>query len=361
MIQRLGRSAPRPRRLVLATLVAISFSIFAVCWSSAAPRARAASSPLTPVSFGVFTGGAQEILLYAAQDQGFFKKYGIDASFVPGTSAVTTAAALVGGSINVADINPSAEFPLIQEGTNLVSLLVDNGWVLNLIAQKNLPLPDKNKGYPAIMKDLVGKTVGVAGLGATLAENLVKVLLEKAGLSPDSVTFVAVGSAATAVAAFKQGTIQVLDAPAPEPQLIGADDYQTVVNMVGNPKVIPYPGLTNKSGNMLVSTWTYVNAHKTVVNNVCKAIWAAWKYVEQPQNESHVVQDMASLTTLPTTTAKSVWDELKSTLNPVLTHQLFNAFSVLEPSYTYGQPASYVPSYSTYVYSPCASSAILNK
>ena len=67
-------------------------------------------------------------------------------------------------------------------------------------------MPNLKDGYPAMMKDLVGKKIGVTALAAT-TEAYMKSAFEGAGLSADSATYIAVGGVTTAVPALKGGVV----------------------------------------------------------------------------------------------------------------------------------------------------------
>jgi NitT/TauT family transport system substrate-binding protein len=69
--------------------------------------------------------------------------------------------------------------------------------IYELDVRSDVPRPNKNAGYPAKMKDFVGLKLGCTARGAA-TEIQMRALLVGAGLSPDSVSFVAVGSPSTA-------------------------------------------------------------------------------------------------------------------------------------------------------------------
>ena len=68
--------------------------------------------------------------------------------------------------------------------------------VLILTARSDVPLPNKVKGYPAVMADFKGLKIGVPGRGAA-AEVYMNVMLREGGLQASDVTYVAVGGPAT--------------------------------------------------------------------------------------------------------------------------------------------------------------------
>ena len=69
--------------------------------------------------------------------------------------------------------------------------------VLSLSVRADVPLPSKDKGYPAMMKDFKGLKIGTTARGSG-GEVIFNAMLRDAGMQPSDVTYVAVGGPATA-------------------------------------------------------------------------------------------------------------------------------------------------------------------
>ena len=85
----------------------------------------------------------------------------------------------------------------------------------NLIVANSVPLPNAASGYPAVVRDLKGKRIGVNALGAS-THLMMNALLKGAGLTPDDVTL----DKALAL-------LSLLERVAAEqPVLVAVDDWQ---------------------------------------------------------------------------------------------------------------------------------------
>ena len=112
--------------------------------------------------------------------------------------------ALIGKTIDVSQTGTLLAAQTVAAGGDVVIVgtsLPDN--VLAVSVRNDVPLPNKAKGYPAIMKDFKGLKVGETSRGA--GEALFNHMLREAGLQPSDVTYVAVGGPATAYAALAVG------------------------------------------------------------------------------------------------------------------------------------------------------------
>ena len=107
------------------------------------------------------------------------------------------------------------------------------------IARKGLPLPHLGEGYPAVIKDLVGKNWGVLALGVSV-HFMSQTILTDAGYKPSDVTFLAVGLPNTARPALQRGTVDTYLSIEPLPSIVAeASEAKVVVDLAENqgPKV----------------------------------------------------------------------------------------------------------------------------
>jgi len=145
---------------------------------------------------------------YLAQEQGFFKKQGIDVEFVPTNSSGNNPPALVSGSVQIA--GPTMPTLLQANDAGLDLVVIAGGAVYPLTGDILVARQGSGIQKPA---DLKGKTVGVPGLGALLHFMLQRNLKQN-GVDPASVKYVEI-SFAQAADALKSGTIDAYPAQAP--------------------------------------------------------------------------------------------------------------------------------------------------
>src|SRR5262245_46444779 len=145
---------------------------------------------------------------YLAQEQGFFKKRGIDVEFIPTNSSGNNPPALVSGSVEVA--GPTIPTVLQANDAGLDIVIFAGGAVYPLTGDILVARPGSGIEKPA---DLKGKTVGVPGLGALL-HFMLRRSLKQNGVDPNSVRYVEVGFA-QAADALKSGSIDAYPSQAP--------------------------------------------------------------------------------------------------------------------------------------------------
>lgn len=139
---------------------------------------------------------------WVAADKGFCEDHGIRCEMVKIPSGPVGLQALAAGSIEVSFASTEVTMQAASRG-NDVQLIVGhspaNIYTLNVHA--DVPRPNKDKGYPAVMQDLKGLNVGVTGRGSG-TELQARALFIGAGMDPDDVTYIAVGAPGTAYPSF---------------------------------------------------------------------------------------------------------------------------------------------------------------
>lgn len=201
----LVRHAERARAIRRGVVVAA----VAAAGLAAAPAAPAADLCAQPplVRVQEWTGDIINLVPWVADAKGIFKKHCLDVKLVPLVGGPASITALVNGTLEYANgamdgsMRPRARGVDVRITANMYA----ENWSV-LVANPGLSLPNLKDGYPAMMKDLVGKKIGVTALAAT-TEAYMRSAFEGAGLSTDSATYVAVGGVTTAVPALRGGVV----------------------------------------------------------------------------------------------------------------------------------------------------------
>lgn len=187
-----------------------------------------------PLRVQVFTGAYSSMPVHVANDQGFFRRQGLQVALLPANSSSAAIAALIGGSMDVVESAPDLVMANVDKGIGLKYLLGNEGSnYVTLVVGNHLPLPD-GLSRTELMRGLAGRRIGVNAIGATL-HLAALLMLEEAGLAAEDVDFVATGSAATTLSAWRAKAVdaQMTFAPVPElleslglarPVLVLADD-----------------------------------------------------------------------------------------------------------------------------------------
>jgi NitT/TauT family transport system substrate-binding protein len=140
------------------------------------------------------------VVLYAAEQLGYFKAEGLTAQFADFEGGAEVTTAMVGGSIDFAGTYVERPMILAEKGfgaKNLLAILNRNP--IFLVVRKNLPATD--------VKGLKGTKLGMTRAGSA-TDLALRALLRDAGLEPDrDVAVIAVGSSNSAAAALRAGQI----------------------------------------------------------------------------------------------------------------------------------------------------------
>lgn len=236
----------------------------------------------------VYPGFLGSFLATVAQEQGFYKANGLDVKLVPLGDGPRGLAALEGGSIQLAQNN--TDFMLLARNRGLDLMMVMGTWgeQFTVMARNDVALPDASSGYPAVMKDLLGKKVGVSARGAG-TEYGMRTLLTAAGLSPEGVTYIAVGGTAGQVPALRTGNVDAVVAAG-----LGADVIKAMG--IGKPVVDLQAGQGPRELLGLANCYegyfgerSWVQANPDTLRRFVKAQQQAEAWARDPANGNRLV------------------------------------------------------------------------
>jgi NitT/TauT family transport system substrate-binding protein len=150
------------------------------------------------------------MLARVAISKGYCDKHGIKCEVQMFLSGPLGVQAFLAKNIDVATLGPDQQILAMIKGAKMKA--VAGVSVLNvfmIVIRNELAAPNAGNGYPAIMQDLRGKKIGVPARGAA-AELEFVFLLQKAGLTSDDVSFVAIGAGNTAYGALISGQVDAI-------------------------------------------------------------------------------------------------------------------------------------------------------
>jgi NitT/TauT family transport system substrate-binding protein len=228
---------------------------------------------------------------YVAQEQGFFKKHGIDVEFVLTPSSGNNPPALVSNSVQVAGPTMTTLLQANDAGLDLV--VIAGGAVYPLDGDVLVARPGSGIQTPA---DLKGKMVGVPGLGALLHVMLRKHLQEN-GVDPNSVRYSEVGFV-QAADALKTGQIDAYPSQAPfTARILQSGAGYEVSNFL---KSTPDGTLTV----VYATTREWAMANKPLVTALRKAMQEAVDYI--PTHVAQLNEAVGTYTKLPAAVVASI-------------------------------------------------------
>lgn len=260
-----------------ATLHSVLSGIAAICLTLllAAVPAFGAAAPVR-LKLGTASITASTLTLWIAEEQGMFKKQGIEAQTVLIRGGPTMMASLVAGDTQVAFTTGVPFLGAAAQGTEFR--------MLTCISDK---VTWKMMAVPAIKKaaDLRGKRIGVQTIiGSTWMNSMLA--LEQLGLEPkrDHITFLPTGDPVTMARALEAGRI---DAAVLDPVLsrqLGDKGFTMLVDLLR--ANVYFPGLG------VGVTKAYLDQHADTAEKVVTALTESLAFVIQPANKPVVLKSM---------------------------------------------------------------------
>jgi len=237
-----------------------------------------AAAPLTKVVLTTGSTSEREGVIYVAQEQGFFRKYGLDVQFVQVRSGPIGISALSSGESHVHWGSVSAaNLGAIAEGADLVFVA---GFINKLtgtfVANPKIKSP----------AELKGKALGVNSLsgGGWIFTMLT---LDHWGLAPerDKIQFRALGDQPVIAQAVIAGTVDAAYLGYTFAKIAERQGLRVMADLAKLP--IPYQG----SG--IMTRRSFIASSAPAVENVLRGLLDAVAFIRNPENKSLVMKNLA--------------------------------------------------------------------
>jgi NitT/TauT family transport system substrate-binding protein len=274
-------------RSVCSRVMSSIFLAAAIASTSTSLHAQDQPGKEQSATVGVFAGSLLSFPAFIAHERGFYKANGIDASLVPITTGPAMIAAVVSGGVVFANNSYDNLAIAVSKGLPLKAI-VGNAVQLPfaLIVRQGKPLPNKEKGYPKVMEDLVGSRMGVTTLGVS-NHFLTEMLMADSGVSTKNTVYLGVGLPDSARPALKNKSVDTYTSLWPLPSIAEATgEATTVVNLSkgegpASLKDLEYQGwwVTNKT----------LSERSDLVKRFVRATEQTYCWYKDPQNLDAVV------------------------------------------------------------------------
>ena len=267
---------------------------------AAVSAARADESPVTDkipasttkIRVMVYNGAYTSLPAQIAKNLGFYEKYKLDAELIVVNSGPAGVAALLGGSLDF--VEPPTDQIIANQikGTDL-KVVVGNEVknFFNLVVSNKVRLPPAGSPYQDVIRALKGQRIGVNALGAS-THLMMNALLNGAGLKPDDVTYVAVGSTNTALASWQADRVDAVMGFTPFPEIIAAlGTGRSAVDLSNGQG----PAVLQKLGGAFEgfsAKASYIRERPDVVNAFIKAHVDAITWIKDPANRTKLVEEV---------------------------------------------------------------------
>jgi ABC-type nitrate/sulfonate/bicarbonate transport system substrate-binding protein len=207
--------------------------------------------------------------IWIADDRGFFKKYEIDPEVVlVGGGATRPVSALFAGDLQFAATGGGAAISAALGGSDIVIIASGNNkGVQRLVVRPDIKAPE----------GINGKKIGVTTYGSS-GHLALLLMLKKWRLNPEDVQVIQVGASPVMLISLQKGGIDA--AMLQEPFSFVAEDDGFKV--LGDPVSMDIHYLQN----MLVSTRSYLRAHRDLVSRFIRAYIEGIAYFKKNKDES---------------------------------------------------------------------------
>ncbi len=239
-----------------------------------------------------YAGIIQNLVPWAAIDQGIFKKYCLEAKMTQFPSGPAALAASLQGGLDFISLAPDTVYVPVSQGFDLKIVAFMNDTVhYVLVVGKDVPLPHKSEGYPGVMKDLVGKRIGVNALGST-TDILAKANFIGAGLDYTQATWVAYGPPIAGIAALLNGSLDAVEFFGDGMDIAVAATGGTIVGDLRDPNTKTSPQIAALRGSSLLwaAQTAFVKANPDLIRRFARANNEAIEWIKTPNNFEAVVK-----------------------------------------------------------------------
>ena len=295
----------------------------------ASPTVGHAQSTLE-ATVGYYPGALISMPALIANEQKFFERNGLKVELVPVASGPAMTAAVASGSVTFVNNSWDNLLMAVEKGLPVRGVAGSTVKVpFALIVRKGLALPHAKEGYPAVIKDLVGKNWGVVALGVSV-NFMSQTILTDAGFKPTDATFLAVGLPNTARPALQRGTIDTYLSVEPLPSIVAAKSEGTVVvDLARNqgPKVFHDLGYNGWWASM-----STIKDRPDVVARFAKSLEDSYCWYSKPDNFDQVVSIMQKYVKIPDLSGdeyKAMVKGLLPTFGPDITTRTIDTWSRL--------------------------------
>lgn len=234
--------------------------------------------------------GLGNLLIRVAIKKGYCEEAGIKCELQVIPTAPLGAQAAMAGSIQSFMAPFDVVNAAVQRGARMKMVVgAQDAVLMQLIYGKHMDAPNASKPWPAFMQDLKGKKIGVAARGSA-TETYIVWMLNKAGISPDQVSFVAVGSPDTGYAALNSKQVDALMTWDPAGAMCMTLDTCKVVYRAAFDRQPAELYAINGGATANVFMQDYIDKNPQVIEAVIKAAKRADAFINDPAHFDEVVQ-----------------------------------------------------------------------
>src|SRR5574342_806473 len=234
---------------------------------SLVPPALAAGQEMR-VSYS--SADATNAIYFIAQEQGFYKKYGLNAELIYIPSTPVSVTSLIAGDVKVANASGSAIASAAVGGIGLVTVACYiNTLPYELVVQESVKSAE----------DLKGKSIGISRIGSA-SDVAARVLIKGLGLEPvRDVPILQVGGPTERAAAFRTGRIVGFPSPPGTIYLAKGMPHRIMISTADFQKRYEFPYICS------TTTKSYLASHRDTMRRLTMALIEATHFLKSRKQE----------------------------------------------------------------------------
>lgn len=297
-------------RRLIAVILAVALGALGLAACGSTRSDGGGTSAKTELKVAIFPGAFQSLPAYFAEKLGFYKKHGVNVTFLNVQGGPAAVSAVLSKSADVM-LNGLDNVMLAREAADGPDLIMVSGntnkQINSLIVRDGLATPSLDLGYPQMMRDFAGKRIGVTARGSSL-ENIVRIMLEAGGVDPDKdVNWVAMGTGQALAAGLTTGQVDAMLAP--EPLLTQLVDSQKKARLVletraGQPDSLQWPY------NMWWALAPVVTQKQASFTSFQAAMKETFDYMAKPENVDALIPYVQEFLSTDEKTARALMSPL---------------------------------------------------
>jgi len=243
-----------------------------------------------------YTGYIVNLTTWVAMDQGILRKHCIEPQIVAIPSAPAAFAASVQGGVDFIMSSTDTTFIPASQGLDVKIVgSINNTIFYAMVVGKHLKLTPEQLQYPAVIKALEGKTIGVNTFGASM-DGFARYTVRASGADLAKYKWVAYGAFPNGVAGLTNGTIDAIEASGDAMDIAAAAtggsitaDFRDKDTIAKLPQIAAITG----ANMMWVSPTAFVTKNPDVVRRFVEAQNETIEWIRDPKNFDAVVKVVA--------------------------------------------------------------------
>jgi NitT/TauT family transport system substrate-binding protein len=257
---------------------------FAATLVLASASARVEAQEKQVVRYQEYPANLLHLSNWVMRDKGFCAKQGLDCRAIMLGSGPLALQAAAAGSVDLIVSSADVMMQAAARGNDMMILGTHiSSSIYSLLASAEMAQAAGGQDYPANMKVLVDKRIGVTARGAA-TEMVTKALFAGAGLDTNKVSFVAVGGPGTAYAALAAKQVDAVLSWDPLPAICDATKICTTFVAMNKGK--GPANLQAMNGGFVVwqARREYVQKNAAVIDGFLRAHAEAVNWLREPKN-----------------------------------------------------------------------------